>query len=334
MGNLKFSICIPAYNGASTIGETLKSILSQSYQDFEIIISDDCSKDNTLQIARSFKDERIRIFKNSKNLGYGKNLSILLKLVNGDILYFMGQDDILLKDALLKTYHAFLLSDDIGAVTRPYYWFDENVKKPVRAVMPYSEKCDSVISIYDNEKAIQKVFESVGQLSSLAYRVKYIDCDFHEETFTSHIYPFACIMKKHSVVFLKDYPVAVRIASSQTRFKSSIYDISPTESWVKLFNTVFNEDKYKTAREVGIEQITKHFAGLVQLKLYSSFKNLIREISLLMKYRPKNIFDFRFWFFNLATTLLPKRVLRLLVDEYKVKILSRQLTNIPIQIKV
>lgn len=327
---LKFSICMPTYNGSSWIEETLKSILSQSFQNFEVIISDDCSKDKTLEVIKKFKDKRIRIYRNQKNLGYGKNLQVLKKLAKGEILFLMGQDDILLKDALLKTYNAFLLGEEIGVVTRPYYWFNEDVKKPVRAIMPYDKNKDAVISIFDGKREVQKIFESVGQLSGLAYRRKYMDTDFHQETFPAHIYPFASITKKHKVVYLKDYTVAVRIESSQTRFKKSIYDISPTESWVKMFNSVYRERQYKEVREAGIEQMAKNFVGLVQLKNYSTFKNLSREIFILLKLRPANLLDPKFWFFSLGTILIPRKLLISLVDNYKNKILLRRLKNVEI----
>ncbi len=327
---LKFSVCMPTYNGSSWIEETLKSILSQSFQNFEVIISDDCSKDKTLKVIKKFKDKRIRIYRNQKNLGYGKNLQVLRKLAKGEILFLMGQDDILLKDALLKTYNAFLLGEEIGVVTRPYYWFNEDVKKPVRAIIPYDKNKDAVISIFDGKREVQKIFESVGQLSGLAYRRKYMDTDFHQETFPAHIYPFASITKKHKVVYLKDYTVAVRIESSQTRFKKSIYDISPTESWVKMFNSVYREKQYKEVREAGIEQMAKNFVGLVQLKNYSTFKNLLREIFILLKLRPANLLDPKFWFFSLGTILIPRKLLISLVDNYKNKILLRRLRNIKI----
>ncbi len=323
---LKFTIAIPTYNGASWIGETLQSILSQSFQNFEIIISDDCSSDNTLEVISSFKDPRIKIHSNEKNLGYGKNLRVLQKLAQGgDILFLMGQDDILLKDALQKTHDAFLLDEEIGVITRPYYWFYTDFRRPVRVVEPYNPQKDAVLSILDGPHVVKKIFESAGQLSGLAYRLKYMQTDFREETFPAHIYPFAEIAKKHKVVFLKNYTVAVRITSSQTRFKKSIYDISPTLSWITMFNSAYHGKKYEKVRRVGIEQMATNFVGLIQLKNYSTFRNLLREIFLLVKYRRRNLLDYRFWFFTLGVILIPRKLLIWLVDDYKSKILSRKL---------
>jgi glycosyltransferase involved in cell wall biosynthesis len=329
---LKLTIAMPTYNGIPFISEALKSVVSQSFQDFEIIVSDDCSQDNTVEVIKSFGDKRIKIHRNKKNLGYGKNLQVLKRLTRTDILFLMAQDDILLKDALLKTYQAFLLDDKIGVVTRPYYWFDEDVKKPVRVVAPYDENKDRVISVFDGKREVQKIFESVGQLSGLAYRTQYIDIDFHEEIFPAHIYPFASITKKYKVVFLKDYTVAVRIAMSMSRTSASTYKVSPTKSWIKMFDTVYKEKKYQEVREIGIRQVAGNFLGLVQIKNYGIFRHLIREIFILVGLRPLNLIDPRFWFVSLGTILIPRRLLIWLVDNYKKKILARKLKNIKIKI--
>ena len=331
--NLYFVICIPSYNGASLIGQTLESILAQDFQNYTIIISDDNSTDNTIEVVKSFKDERIKIFRNKENLGYGRNLEVLKNLAKGDILFLMGQDDVLGKGALSKTNNAFLLNADVGGVTRPYFWFDEEIAHPVRAVRPYDKNQDSEISVFDGKKAIQKIFESVGQLSGLAYRMKYMDIGFHEDIFPAHIYPFASILKKHKVVFLKDYTVAVRIGSSVTRHNSRIYDRSPIESWIKMFETVFSGKEYADFRKQCINFITStHFDGLVQLKTSASMKILLREIILLIRYRWFNIFNIKFWLFALGTILVPRKMLRILVDGFKTNILSKQLTDIKFEI--
>ena len=83
MTNLKFSILIPAYNGAEVIGDTLRSILSQSFSNYEIIIQDDASTDNTEEVVKSFGDPRIKFFRNEKNLGYPGNLEEARKKADG-----------------------------------------------------------------------------------------------------------------------------------------------------------------------------------------------------------------------------------------------------------
>lgn len=327
MYKLKFSILIPTYNGSNVIGETIRSILSQSFNNFEIIIQDDNSKDNTEEIVKSFKDERIKFFKNTENLGYPINLERGRKQCTEEIIYLMGQDDILGTDALLNTYNAFKLSDDIGAVTRPYYWFDEDIKKPVRAKDQYDKNKDVVVSIQDGERAVIEVFKTLDQLSGLAYRRKFMDLPFHKDIFPCHIYPFASIFKKHPIVFLKDYKVAVRIRTSQSR--SPIYDRSPMQSWVDMFNNVFFEPEYKKIKEKCIKEfVAVNYVGLVQIRNYTKYRYLLREIGYLIKYRWYNIFSPAFWFFGLGCIIMPPFLFIPMVNWYKNNVNAKLLKNI------
>lgn len=101
------SICMGTYNGAKYIREQLDSILPQLREDDELILSDDGSKDETLEIVRSYNDSRIKIFEN-ENHGVARNFENALNHASGDIIYFADQDDVWLPGKLDKM-EAFLL---------------------------------------------------------------------------------------------------------------------------------------------------------------------------------------------------------------------------------
>jgi glycosyltransferase involved in cell wall biosynthesis len=329
MPDLKFSILIPTYNGAEVIGDTLRSLLSQSFLNFEIIIQDDASSDNTIEVIKSFNDPKIKIYHNEKNLGYPGNLNSLSQKATGDILYLMGQDDILGEDALLETHKAFQISDDIGAVARPYFWFDEKITKPVRATGQLNPEKNEIVRITDDFAKIVLTIDVAGQLSGLAMRRKYLDTPFHSDIFPCHVYPFAAILKKHPIVFLKDYNLAVRIRSSQCRSVSSIYDKSPIESWVDFANNVFPEKEFEKFRKYFIKNyVAKNYVGLVQIRNYAKYRYLLREVWMLLRYRWQNIYSPSFWFFGLGCMLMPPFALIPLVDWYKKEINSRRLKHI------
>ncbi|MDO8515110.1 MAG: glycosyltransferase family 2 protein [bacterium] len=331
MKKLKFSILMPVYNGEKVIGETLRSVLGQNFNNFELIICDDCSRDNTAKIIKGFKDSRIKYFRNKNNLGYPGNMEQCRKKASGDILYLMAQDDILEQGALLNTYHAFMVSDDIGAVTRPYFWFSRNVNIPVRAKEQLNPERDETIKINDDFQKVLTVFKTLDQFSGLALRKKFMDLPFHKDIFPCHVYPFASIFKNHTIVFLKDYNVAVRIDSSQTRSLSSIYNKSPVQSWIDMFNNVFYEKKYQKLKTRFIQDfVVTNYVGLIQIRNYAKYRYLLREIYLLIKYRPYNIFNPVFWFFSLGCMLTPVFILIPLVDWYKNNINARNLTKIKI----
>ncbi|MDO8657622.1 MAG: glycosyltransferase family A protein [Candidatus Levybacteria bacterium] len=324
---LKLSICMPAYNGADTIAATLKSILAQNYQNLEIIVNDDGSTDATEKVVKYFKDKRIKFFKNKKNLGYGDNLNAFKSKITGDIMIFMAQDDILLKDALLKIASGFMLDDDIGVVARPFYQFENDPTIPVRYWPPPSTKKDTIITINSKRELIEAVIRSAYLISCVALRVKFIDRPFTSHVFTSQSYPYWSIFKKHKALFLKDYIVAVGIYQSQCRYKPSIYEPSPVATWIEVFNVILPEKKYDKVRKICQDYVAQNYVGLVQIKNWARTQDLLEEIYMHVKYRKASLIDKRFWIYTLICLFTPSIVLRKVVDVYKSKILSKAVSN-------
>jgi len=327
--DLKMSICLPAYNGGKMIAMTIQNILSQSFTDYELIIINDNSTDNTAEVVKSFKDKRIKYFKNSQNLGYPGNLEECRKKATGDILYLMGQDDILAENTLLRTYEIFEKDDNIGAVTRPYFWFDEKIDFPVRAKKQLNPERDEMVTISDDPKRIIAVLQTLDQVSGLAMRRKFVDIPFGKEIFTCHVYPFVSVFKRHPVIFLRNYCLAVRMSSSMSRTTSSVYNKSPMESWVEMFEDVLFEKRFDKIRKYCLKNfVALNYIGLVQLRNYAKFRYLLREIYFLLKYRWKNIFSLLFWIFSLGCIIMPPCLLIPLVSWYKGKINSKRFSKI------
>lgn len=104
---MKFSIIVILYNQANYIKETIESILKQTYQNFEIIISDDCSTDNTLDIIKNIKDPRLKYVKTQYNMGINANINNACKYVSGDLVVILGGDDKLRPNHLEKMHEVF-----------------------------------------------------------------------------------------------------------------------------------------------------------------------------------------------------------------------------------
>ena len=100
MKNPKISISIPSYNHEKYIGKTIESILNQTYENFEIIISDDNSGDNTRKVVEKYNDPRIKFFKNDINIGPALNPNKLIELSSCDYILMIASDDMLREDAL------------------------------------------------------------------------------------------------------------------------------------------------------------------------------------------------------------------------------------------
>src|SRR5207237_10692464 len=82
----KVSVCLDSFNYGRFLPEAIESVLGQSFQDFEIIISDDCSTDDSFEIARRYaaQDKRSKALRNPRNLGMVKNRNVCLARARGD----------------------------------------------------------------------------------------------------------------------------------------------------------------------------------------------------------------------------------------------------------
>jgi len=96
----KVSVCIPVYNGSDYIADSIQSILAQTYKNFNLIVCDNCSTDSTEEIVRNFKDPRLTYVRNNQNLGLVGNHNRCLELADGEYVYFLHHDDIMLPDNL------------------------------------------------------------------------------------------------------------------------------------------------------------------------------------------------------------------------------------------
>ncbi len=130
------SVLICVYNGERFIRETLESIYNQRFQDFEVIIVDDCSSDSTPEILREMKDARTFIYRNSENLGPCKSANIGLGLCRGEYIVRSDADDISVSDRFEKQLKVLQQQPELVAVGSWVQWIDEkgeelNTWKPV-----------------------------------------------------------------------------------------------------------------------------------------------------------------------------------------------------------
>ncbi len=105
--NDKISIIIPCFNSSRYLEQTLKSIISQSYKIWEVILIDDNSKDNTFAICKKYRSisKKFKIYKNKKNLGPGATRRVALKYITGEYVCFLDSDDYWLKNKLFTQLH-------------------------------------------------------------------------------------------------------------------------------------------------------------------------------------------------------------------------------------
>lgn len=110
-----FSIIIPTYNSSATLKTSLESVLMQTLKDFEIIIMDGLSTDNSLAIAMEFQDSRIKIYSES-DTGVYDAMNKAIGKANGEWLYFLGSDDELYDKNVLKTINEISINQNYNLI--------------------------------------------------------------------------------------------------------------------------------------------------------------------------------------------------------------------------
>ena len=96
------SVIIPAYNHENYIKDAINSVLNQTYKNIELIVEDDCSKDNTVKEIKKIKDKRLKTIFSKENKGPVRTMNHLLSMCKGDYIAILGSDDIWYPEKLEK----------------------------------------------------------------------------------------------------------------------------------------------------------------------------------------------------------------------------------------
>ena len=126
--NKTVSILLPTYNGEKYLKEQIESILNQTYKDIKLVISDDCSSDNTVNILKQYEqqDSRIELYIQPKNMGVVKEIEFLLQKVETPFYMLADQDDYWLPEKVEKSLET-LIKNNADLVFGDLEVVDENL---------------------------------------------------------------------------------------------------------------------------------------------------------------------------------------------------------------
>lgn len=123
------SVVIPTHNRKVMVLRLLKSVISSSYKNIEIIVIDDASSDNTLEfLEKSFKYKNFKIIRNKKNLFTAGSRNVGTKISKGDCIFFIDDDNVLDKHTIASLVKVLFSDDDIGEVGPVNYNFNKKNK--------------------------------------------------------------------------------------------------------------------------------------------------------------------------------------------------------------
>ena len=145
------SVIIPMYNAEKYIGECLDSLLDQTFQNFEVILVNDCSTDSSRQVAESYLEkfgEHLKIFDNEKNLGAGATRNNGMLRAGGEYIFFMDADDLILADGLERMYKIAKYFDvDVVNCTGFYEVSDDGKERILRRLKRPTETFENIFEM-------------------------------------------------------------------------------------------------------------------------------------------------------------------------------------------
>ncbi len=188
------SICIPTYNGASYLEETIECAINQTYKNIEIVITDDNSSDETVAICTSYaqKDNRIKFFQNKTNLGLKKNWCEVIDKTSeqSEWIKFLFQDDLMDLSTVEKMVSASISENVNFVFCDREYFFDNDVDRNTRIAyskVPKTGKIFNTSKKYSPKEAsnlITKFFfqNCLGEPPCIMFsKAKYKHSDFPSE---------------------------------------------------------------------------------------------------------------------------------------------------------
>ena len=278
----KLTIVIPSYNAEKVIGEAITSALKQQYPLKEVIVVDDCSTDNTVNVAIGLG---VKVIVNTKNLGIGGNLTKCFKEAQSRYVLFLCADDVFTGDMVASdVVSIFDARPRIGVIGRYYYQFMDG---HAGAVMTVREKNILLSAINPSGMAFRNM-EGVAASDRIFIEMPSVVAQY---------------LNSYSWTQLEYDTVAVRLKPSQNTGCNPKYY---TEAPIKVLTDFYGKD-------------FKYHLNLIQIKNRAP-KLLWREIWLTAKINPRNLVEPLFYLCALTALIVPGSILRHLSNFWRHRI--------------
>jgi glycosyltransferase involved in cell wall biosynthesis len=126
-----FSIILTTYARPDYLKLAIRSVLNQDFSDYELIVLDDASPDNTEKVVRFFNDKRIVYIKNKINLGFPKNFKSGVEIAKGVYIFLLSDDDLILKSDTLSIVERGMKKRSVGFGQLGLIFYDEDLYRPL-----------------------------------------------------------------------------------------------------------------------------------------------------------------------------------------------------------
>lgn len=272
------SVIVITYNSADFVMETLESIKEQSYGNIELIVSDDCSKDNTVEICKTWIDNnrnhfsRTKIVTVTENSGIPANCNRGVKVATGEWIKVIAGDDLLMKHCIKDFFEFSTNNENIQACVSDLYEFIDGDQKNLKLIKP-----DIYSTSTDVHKQFRKLLRSFfGNTPTFFIKKKiFEDLSFDENIKYMEDYPLAINLNKKDIFihYLPKPTVLYRIRNNSASNDENTKIFSDFYKKIEGFNKMYrypemNKIEYLTER---FEIFKKDFFNAFGLNKNKSF---------------------------------------------------------------
>ena len=268
------SVIIPSYNHEKYIKDCIESVLNQTYKNIEVLVEDDCSTDNTREIIKSIKDERLKKIFSKKNKGAVDTMNDLTKKCNGKYIAIIGSDDIWYPNKIEEQVKAFKNNPKLGAVFTKMDLIDENGNK-------YPDD-DPTYNIFNNNnmsssKRLRLFYEKGNHLchpTSMISRKAIEDVGPYNKAFRQlHDYEYwTRLLQKYEIYIIPKKLICYRKEINGSKSISS----STTKNLTQMYNELFYIN-YKMIINMNSKNIKDGFYDLFKNKESKNTLELLCE---------------------------------------------------------
>ena len=317
-----FSIVIPTYNRASDLQFALYCIFQQSFSDYEIVISDNCSTDNTESIINKLKNKKIRYFRNGKNIGMITNQKKAIEYAKGEYVFLHGDDDFLLYEDSLQKIYEEIIKHYPGYIRVNYaslsadrkHIFSYKVNKPFEKnyYLPANAKNEDILSfIVDSDNYF---FSGIIFRNDLPKSVTMVNADP-----SPWINILFYIAKKYGAYFITKHHVVARWSRRTTKSEDHGF-YQPVEGKLKAEN-YFEIVKQKISKEAYQRFLQKELIT-IYVNLFPAIKVSVGNKKMLQISKRMHALDqtiiknITYWIHFIPTLIIPRSILVIIKNVY------------------
>lgn len=272
---MKISIIVPVYNAEKYIEKLIKSILIQTYKNYELILIDDGSTDLTYSIMKKYQNNKIRVF-TKKNDGVGRSRKLGYKYATGDLIFFCDSDDYLASNDVLEKINKIFENKDIDVLMFNALDISEKGENVVncfsKSYEPGFHDIDELNNCFLFGPLFLKIFKS-EKLSEDCF------CDYNnfEDTYTTYMYLNECnnFYYENDIYYIYD----------ETVNKQSLTKIKKVDKFIKTIDLIKMMNLKSKLKESCCISAFNYFLYLIDLVETKQFEN--KDIEVLKNKMPK-----------------------------------------------